>query len=81
VLRGEADEDLLDTYQEERLPIAEWTLSISGGRPRTMVNDFTGGRNGYVGVIAPPEDVAAVPVHPGWRRLDPRRARSIRSEV
>jgi 2-polyprenyl-6-methoxyphenol hydroxylase-like FAD-dependent oxidoreductase len=199
VLRGEADEDLLDTYQEERLRIAAWTLSTSNSRLQGLMSGFSAGRNGfltqggpevrqlglgyrwsslahesmpredllragdrapdapcvtdtgepvrlfdlfrgphytllgfgagtaaavrsiaaarpvsthviapdgdvvdpsgdavaaygisedtlvlvrpdgYVGVIASPEDVAAVLEHPGWRRLDPRRARSIRS--
>jgi 2-polyprenyl-6-methoxyphenol hydroxylase-like FAD-dependent oxidoreductase len=48
VLRGEADEDLLDTYQEERLPIAEWTLSTSNKRLAGMVTGFTSGKNGFL---------------------------------
>ncbi|HEX3792824.1 MAG TPA: FAD-dependent monooxygenase [Pseudonocardiaceae bacterium] len=36
VLAGVADPALLDTYQAERLPIAEWTLDTSGRRLRAI---------------------------------------------
>jgi 2-polyprenyl-6-methoxyphenol hydroxylase-like FAD-dependent oxidoreductase len=36
VLTNEASEQLLDTYEEERLPIAAWTLNISSERQRVM---------------------------------------------
>lgn len=36
VLNQQADERLLDTYEEERLPIAAWTLNISSERHRVV---------------------------------------------
>ena len=40
VLSG-ADEALLDTYQEERLPVAAWTLSTSSAGLRRIAEQFT----------------------------------------
>jgi 2-polyprenyl-6-methoxyphenol hydroxylase-like FAD-dependent oxidoreductase len=40
VVRGDADESLVDTYQEERLPIAEWTLGVSAAGLKRVAETF-----------------------------------------
>ncbi|MEN0052521.1 MAG: FAD-dependent monooxygenase [Mucilaginibacter sp.] len=40
VLTNQADEQLLDTYEEERLPIAAWTLNISSERQKMMTDSL-----------------------------------------
>ena len=45
VVKGSAAPALLDTYEEERLPIAAWTLNISSSRQKAIMEskDQTGG--------------------------------------
>ncbi|MER6502745.1 FAD-dependent monooxygenase [Streptomyces sp. NPDC001455] len=45
VLAGAAQE-LLDTYQEERLPVARWTLDTSVASTRAVFEEMTGGIGG-----------------------------------
>ncbi|MFF9813077.1 FAD-dependent monooxygenase [Streptomyces sp. NPDC014006] len=45
VLAGAAPE-LLDTYQEERLPVARWTLDTSVASTRAVFEEMTGGTGG-----------------------------------
>jgi 2-polyprenyl-6-methoxyphenol hydroxylase-like FAD-dependent oxidoreductase len=47
VLAGQAGPELLDTYEAERLPIAAWTLGISGDRLKKAADGFMAGRNGF----------------------------------
>jgi 2-polyprenyl-6-methoxyphenol hydroxylase-like FAD-dependent oxidoreductase len=44
VLAGTAGDTLLDTYEEERLPIAAWTLNISSERHRTVLDNVSKGK-------------------------------------
>jgi len=46
VLDEHADERLLDTYEEERLPIAAWMLNISSERHRLVVDSIKKGGDG-----------------------------------
>jgi hypothetical protein len=46
VLENQADERLLDTYEEERLPIAAWTLNISSERHRAVIESVKSGGDG-----------------------------------
>lgn len=46
VLNGDKDEALLDTYEEERLPIAAWTLNISSERQKA-ITDKGDGKAGF----------------------------------
>jgi 2-polyprenyl-6-methoxyphenol hydroxylase-like FAD-dependent oxidoreductase len=46
VLNNQADEGLLDTYEEERLPIAAWTLDISSERHRAVIESVKSGGDG-----------------------------------
>ena len=45
VVKGAAAPNLLDTYEEERLPIAAWTLNISSARQKAIMDakDQSGG--------------------------------------
>jgi 2-polyprenyl-6-methoxyphenol hydroxylase-like FAD-dependent oxidoreductase len=45
VVQGSAEPALLDTYEEERLPIAAWTLNISSARQKAIMDskDQNGG--------------------------------------
>jgi 2-polyprenyl-6-methoxyphenol hydroxylase-like FAD-dependent oxidoreductase len=43
VLRGEADARLLDTYAEERIPIADWLLTTTSQRQQVMMNAAVAG--------------------------------------
>jgi 2-polyprenyl-6-methoxyphenol hydroxylase-like FAD-dependent oxidoreductase len=43
VLQGDATAGLLDTYEEERLPIAAWTLNISSARQKEVMDAAGGG--------------------------------------
>jgi hypothetical protein len=40
VAAGQAGPGLLDTYQEERLPIAAWTLNLTSERLRVVLDDI-----------------------------------------
>ncbi|HEX4224254.1 MAG TPA: FAD-dependent monooxygenase [Pseudonocardiaceae bacterium] len=42
VLSGKADQTLLDTYNEERVPIAEWTLGVSAKELRAIGDALDG---------------------------------------
>jgi len=46
VLTHQADDELLDTYEEERLPIAAWTLNISSERQKMMTDALKTGDGG-----------------------------------
>jgi hypothetical protein len=46
VVNGHADERLLDTYEEERLPIAAWTLNISSEKHRAVADAIKKGGDG-----------------------------------
>lgn len=46
VLKNEADTTLLDTYEEERRPIAAWTLNISSARQKMMQDSIDKGGDG-----------------------------------
>jgi hypothetical protein len=50
VLSGKADETLLDSYNEERVPIAEWTLGVSARELRAIGN---GPKDGTTGGFRP----------------------------
>ena len=52
VLNDHADERLLDTYEEERLPIAAWTLNISSERHRVVADSIKKGGDGSLHNIA-----------------------------
>lgn len=52
VLNDHAEERLLDTYEEERLPIAAWTLNISSERHRVVVDSIKKGGDGGLHKIA-----------------------------
>ncbi len=43
VLRGEADASLLDTYAEERIPIADWLLKTTSERQQAMMGAAVAG--------------------------------------
>jgi 2-polyprenyl-6-methoxyphenol hydroxylase-like FAD-dependent oxidoreductase len=53
VVAGQAAPELLDTYEEERLPIAAWTLGTSNERLKAAVEGFTAGRNGFAEIGTP----------------------------
>ncbi|HEY4063801.1 MAG TPA: FAD-dependent monooxygenase [Puia sp.] len=44
VLEGTADAALLDTYEEERLPVAAWTLNISSERHKAVLESASKGK-------------------------------------
>ncbi|HEY4112265.1 FAD-dependent monooxygenase [Puia sp.] len=52
VLSGEAAAPLLDTYEEERLPIAAWTLNISSERHRMVADAIKKGGDGGLHTVA-----------------------------
>lgn len=47
VVQHEALPSLLDTYEEERLPIAAWTLNISSDRQKVMMESARQGDTGF----------------------------------
>lgn len=47
VINGEAGDQLLDTYAEERIPIADWLLSTTSERQRVMFNAATTGKGSF----------------------------------
>jgi 2-polyprenyl-6-methoxyphenol hydroxylase-like FAD-dependent oxidoreductase len=52
VLQKDALPSLLDTYEEERLPIAAWTLNISSERQKAMADSVKQGGDGGLHKIA-----------------------------
>ena len=44
VLGGKADTGLLDTYGEERVPVARWTLGVSSKELQKVSDSITGGK-------------------------------------
>ncbi|NML66296.1 3-(3-hydroxyphenyl)propionate hydroxylase [Hymenobacter sp. RP-2-7] len=53
VARGEAADALLDTYAEERIPIAEWLLQTSSDRQRAMLQAATTGQGAFEAIATP----------------------------
>lgn len=53
VLAGEAGDGLLDTYEEERLPVAAWTLDITSGLMTTVMEATRKPGGGLDAVITP----------------------------
>lgn len=51
VAAGQAGDGLLDTYEEERLPVAAWTLGISGERWREVQRTIRTAGGGTEGVV------------------------------
>ena len=47
VSKGEAPDALLDTYAEERIPIADWLLQTSSERQRVMMQAATTGKGAF----------------------------------
>ncbi|WP_277751877.1 FAD-dependent monooxygenase [Streptomyces orinoci] len=67
VARGRAGEALLDTYDEERRPVAAWTLKLTGERLRVSLE---GTRTAGVGTeIVLTEDTTTLRVGYGWSSL------------
>jgi 2-polyprenyl-6-methoxyphenol hydroxylase-like FAD-dependent oxidoreductase len=53
VLAGQAGDGLLDTYEEERLPVAAWTLDITSGLLTTVMEATKKPGGGLDAVITP----------------------------
>ncbi|MGW1815237.1 FAD-dependent monooxygenase [Streptomyces sp. NPDC002125] len=53
VVRGRADTELLDTYEEERLPVAAWTLDITSERLRATLEAITKPGGGLDSAVTP----------------------------
>ncbi len=47
VIRGEANETLLDTYAEERIPIADWLLKTTSERQKVTIGAAAAGTGGF----------------------------------
>jgi len=47
VINGEAKDSLLDTYGEERIPIADWLLETTSHRQQVMLSGATSGKTGF----------------------------------
>ena len=47
VVKGEAPDALLDTYAEERIPIADWLLRTTSEKQRVLVRAATTGQGGF----------------------------------
>jgi len=74
VLAGQATPSLLDTYEEERLPIASWLLDITSER-LSVVLDAIKHKGGGVDAVATPE-LSQLTLGYRWSRLsrqDPSR--------
>jgi 2-polyprenyl-6-methoxyphenol hydroxylase-like FAD-dependent oxidoreductase len=54
-LAGTAAPELLDTYQQERVPIAEWTLGASSSGLNQMWSSVTSGRDDAMAAVTKPE--------------------------
>ncbi|HEU5164719.1 MAG TPA: FAD-dependent monooxygenase [Chitinophagaceae bacterium] len=46
VIKNHANKTLMDTYEEERLPVAAWTLNISSERQKVVVSSARPGQGG-----------------------------------
>ncbi|WP_242646328.1 FAD-dependent monooxygenase [Streptomyces triculaminicus] len=67
VVRGLAGAGLLDTYEEERLPVAAWTLDVTNERLRAVLE---GVREAGVGTeVGLTDDVTTLGVGYGWGGL------------
>jgi 2-polyprenyl-6-methoxyphenol hydroxylase-like FAD-dependent oxidoreductase len=55
-LAGTASPELLDTYQQERVPIAEWTLGASSAGLTQMWSSVTSGRDDAMAAVTKPEN-------------------------
>ncbi|MEV3928740.1 FAD-dependent oxidoreductase [Streptomyces sp. NPDC049944] len=53
VVRGRAGEELLDTYEEERLPVAAWTLDLTSDRLRATLEAIRRPGGGLDSAITP----------------------------
>lgn len=53
VSKGEASDALLDTYAEERIPIADWLLHTSSERQRAMLQAATAGKGAFEAIATP----------------------------
>ncbi|GAA2717541.1 MULTISPECIES: FAD-dependent monooxygenase [Streptomyces] len=67
VLGGRAGEDLLDTYEEERLPVAAWTLKLTDERLRAVREGVRRPGVGTEAVVT--DDVTTLGVHYDWSTL------------
>jgi 2-polyprenyl-6-methoxyphenol hydroxylase-like FAD-dependent oxidoreductase len=67
VLAGSAAEGLLDTYEEERLPIASWLLDITSQRLRAVLGAIRE-KGGGLDAVAAPELTQLMLGYP-WSRL------------
>src|ERR1700749_4971315 len=47
VINGEANDSLLDTYGEERIPIADWLLHTTSQRQQTIFTNIAAGKGGF----------------------------------
>ncbi len=47
VINGEANDSLLDTFAEERIPIADWLLKTTSENQRIMLNAATAGKGAF----------------------------------
>lgn len=46
-IKGQSSPELLDTYEEERQPVAAWTLNISSERQKAMADALAKGKGGF----------------------------------
>ncbi|GIF40128.1 FAD-dependent monooxygenase [Actinoplanes xinjiangensis] len=76
VVAGRAAPALLDTYDEERLPIASWLLDITSERLAAVL-DAVKEKGGGLDAVASPELTQLALGYP-WSRLSRRAARSAR---
>ena len=67
VVAGRAGEDLLDTYQEERLPVAAWTLDVTSERLRAALEAVKQPNGGLDVVVT--EDTTGLGVGYRWSSL------------
>ncbi|MEV5375771.1 FAD-dependent monooxygenase [Streptomyces nondiastaticus] len=67
VVRGLASPGLLDTYEEERLPVAAWTLGLTEERLRAVTEGVKRAGVGTEAVIT--DDVTTLGVGYGWSSL------------
>ncbi|MEV4742442.1 FAD-dependent monooxygenase [Streptomyces sp. NPDC049555] len=67
VLGGQAGEGLLDTYEEERLPVAAWTLNLTDERLRAVREGVRRPGVGTEAVVT--DDVTTLGVHYDWSTL------------
>jgi 2-polyprenyl-6-methoxyphenol hydroxylase-like FAD-dependent oxidoreductase len=61
VINGEAKDSLLDTYGEERIPIADWLLETTSHRQQVMLAGATSGKSGFDSLAT--EDTTQLNLH------------------